>query len=494
MAYYIEINSDGTPKTGSIVLTSKEGHPNPLIDITDPVSKLYFGSGKEQFTPRYFIEIDNNGVPLSNTVTITKPESGRWVDITESYLVQSMIDPYLLDENTLYALVIVGNSNSTGMSGQSAPVGYVNESINNNKKVQWNSDNSAMEVVDNITYTTENNKDRLPQHIFQPGFYGYYNPAVLMANEMSRLIKERTGKTIQFISVSGATNGAMIDNGADTLPELSNNSTHFQYLQQGIQTAKTYATSIGKAFKVPFVVMIEGEVESIRFNVIPETEYRYRSTLNVYRRNLQTMVHAITGDDYNFPVIRHQLHAQQTTDDINMTMKQIVLNSHFNDMPVIFPTYHLSILSNFDHWDTIAIFKMYGFFTYSIFKYHYQKNKVLFKPKKITVSGNTITIQVSVPVSPMRIDTSRGVETNHGFTLKNGSNVEIEINSVTIVGNSIVLEAVSNPIGGTLYYKLKRPYAPDLNRFGSYIVDSDYISSYGYTLWNYLLSFKQVLT
>lgn len=494
MAYFIETESNGTPKLNSVVLTTDVGATVPLIEITKDIESKWPGSGRELVQPRYFIKTTNDYVPLSNTVTTVRPISGKYVDITRSYRTQQVIDSYLLDENAIYGLLVAGHSNSTGMSFQAAPTSFQNVSVNNNKKVTWNADASAMEVVDNIIGQGDNPKDRLPQYKFQPTFGGVYNPAVLVANELSRLIKEKTGKTIQFITISGATNGSAVDNGnRAATPELSNNSIHFQYLQQGVQAAKTYADSIGKALKIPFMILINGEVEAIYYSQIGESEYRYRSVLNRYIRNLRTMVTDITGDTYKFPVVRHQLHGQLMTDTNNMLLKQYVLNSSRIDSPVVIASYQVSILSGAEHWDTEAIFRIYGSFVNNIFRHHYRKSGVVFRPRIFTVVGNEITITVNVPTLPLRIDTSRGLETNHGFTLIGADTIEISLTNVQVDGNKITMTAASNPIGATLYYKLKRPYAPNLSRPASYIADSEHYTYYGLDISNYLLSFKQVL-
>lgn len=489
MAYYVEINADGTPKTASLVFT--ERGDDPLIDITECITKRWPGSTRELVQPRYYIIVNNNYVPQSGTLTTARPTTGKFVDITQCYLKQTAIDTFLTDENALYAIIIVGNSNATGMSTQDPPVGWINEAINNSKKVEWNDDESAMIIVDNTQTTPQ---DRLAQHIFQPTFYGYYNPIVLVGNEMSKIIQEKTGKALQFITISGAVNGGYVDNGDDNgLPELSNNSIHFQYLEDGLQAAKTYADSINKTLKVPFAILIGGEIEAIRFPLVPESYTRYSSVLFQYRRNLQTMVQAITGDTYNFPIYRTQHHAQQTTDTRNMDVKQYAYDSNIPDMPLITPTYQLSILMNFDHWDTESIFKIFGTIAHRIFKYQYQKVGKVFDPYKFTVEGTTITIDVHVPTPPLVIDTSRGTEENHGFTILGAGDVEIPISSVSVSGNQIIINSSSDVTGATLYYKLKRPYAPDLNRFGSYIGDSEIIETNGFTLRNYLLSFKKAL-
>lgn len=490
MSYYVEINSDGTPKLNSQVFTSRGN--DPLIDISDCIAKKWPGTGREIDQPRYYILVNSHYVPLSGTLTTSRPTSGRFVDITPCYLKQTKIDSFLLDESALYGIVIVGNSNGTGMSTQSPPASFDNIALNNNKKVEWNDDESLMVIADNTQTTPQ---DRLAQHIFQPTFYGYYNPIVLVGNEMSRIIKETTGKTIQFITISGAVNGGTVDNGSDdTLPELSNNSTHFQYLQQGLQRAQTYATSIGKTFKVPFVILVGGEIEAIKFATISESYTRYSSVLFQYRRNLQAMVQAITGDTYNFPIYRTQHHAQQTTDTRNMDVKQYAYDSDIPDMPLISPTYYTSILQGFDHWDTHSIFEIFGLMSRNIFRKQYQGTwKSTFRPKSFSLNGNTITIEVNVPKPPLVIDVSRGTETNHGFTLIDTLSQEIPISSVSVSGTTITIVAGWNPSGSTLYYKFKRPYAPDLNRFGSHIGDSDEVETFGYTLRNYLLSFKKVL-
>lgn len=495
MAYYIEIESDGTPKLNSAVYTTSSGSLLPLLDITDDIEDRFFGSGREIIQPRYYIKTTSSFVPLSGTVTTVKPTLGKFVDITRSYLRQTKIDSYLLDENAIYGLLIAGHSNSTGMSFQAAPSSFQNVSINNNKKVTWNSDASAMEVVDNIIGQGDDPKDRLPQYKFQPTFGGVYNPAVLVANELSRLIKEKTGKTIQFITISGATNGSCVDNGnRNTQPELSNNSIHFQYFQQGVQAAKDYADSISKPLKIPFMILINGEVEAIYYTSIGESEYRYRSVLNSYIRNLRTMVTDITGDTYKFPVVRHQLHGQLMTDTNNMLLKQYVLNSSRIDSPVVIASYQVSILSNAEHWDTEAIFRIYGSFVNNIFRHHYRNSGVIFRPRIFTVVGNEITITVNVPTLPLRIDTSRGLETNHGFTLIGADTIEISLTNVQVDGNKITMTAASNPVGATLYYKLKRPYVPNLSRPASYIADSEHYTYYGLDISNYLLSFKQLLS
>lgn len=489
MAYYVEINADGTPKTGSLVF--KERGDDPLIDITECVRKGWPGSTRELIQPRYYILLNSQGIPQSGTLTTVRPSSGKFVDITPCYLKETAIDTFLTDEDALYAVIIVGNSNATGMSQQDAPVGWVNEAVNDSKKVEWDEDEVAMVIADNIHNTPQ---DRLAQHIFQPTFYGDFNPIVLVGNEMSRIIQEKTGKVIQFITISGAANGGMVDNGDDnSFAELSNNSIHFQYLEDGVQAAKTYADSINKTLKVAFAILVGGEVEAIRFTAIPESYTRYSSVLFQYRRNLQTMVQAITGDTYNFPIYRTQHHAQQTTDVKNMDVKQYAFDSHTLDMPLITPTYHASILQDFDHWDTESIFKIFGVMSHNIFRFQYQRNFKFFRPRRFTVSSNLITIDVDVPVAPLLIDTSRGNEENHGFTILDGSDVEIPITSVKVQGSQIIIRATANVSGATLYYKLKRPYAPDLNRFGSYIGDSAEIEAFGYTMRNYLTSFKYAL-
>lgn len=490
MPYYIEINSNGTPKTASPVYTTNEEALIPLLDITEDIEKKWPGSGREITQPRYFIKTTNSYIPISETVTTTRPTTGKYVDITRSYIKQTFIDSYLLDESALYAILISGHSNSTGMSYQARPASFVNESVNSNKKVEWNEAESAMIIADNVFSTPQ---DRLPQHIFQPTFYGNENPIVLVGNEMSKLIKEKTGKTIQFITVSGATNGSVVDNGATSQPELSNNSVHYQYFEDGIQAAKDYATGLGKTLKIPFMILINGEVEAIIYTSLGENEFRYISTLNQYRKNIHNTVTSVTGETYNFPIFRHQLHGQQMSETNNMNLKQYVLNSSFKDSPVILSSYQVSILSGFDHWDTTALFQIYGSFVNNIFRHLYQKNGVVFKPKKFTIAGNQITIDIDVPTPPLRIDTSRGLETYHGFVIKDSLSVEIPITTLEVNETSITLIAASSFTGGTLYYKLKRPYVPDLNRPASYIADSENFPFYGSVLSNYLLSFKQAL-
>src|SRR5687767_8031945 len=102
MRYYIELEN-GLPKIGSIVIKTMEEPDYPVLDITKSVIKCCPGSGKEIVQDRWFIKTTIVGEPLSGTLTNVRPTSGKYIDITRDYLEQANIDPYLLDEDALYA-------------------------------------------------------------------------------------------------------------------------------------------------------------------------------------------------------------------------------------------------------------------------------------------------------------------------------------------------------------------------------------------------------
>jgi|GEM_PF-2829282 len=497
--YYIQANNFGTPLLGSTIYHDRSESSEKLIDITREVYSRYSGSVKETST-RYYVVTDENGIPISNTLTTTRPTSGTFIDITKAYQEQTIFDTALIDENVLYCPIIVGHSMATGMSGQSATSvvsnTFVTTAYGNNKKVRWNDANDAMIVVDNDCSTVEPifRKDRLAQYKFQNNFEGYYNPIVLIGNLMSEYIKKNTNKNIQFITVSGATNGSVIRNfGAIANPELDNNSVHFNYLKQGIQTAKAYANSIGKTLRIPFVILINGEVERLNWATLGMSEAVYRKTLVKYYQNLKEMIKQESGDSYKWVLYTHQEHTSWDSEDNNMDIKQIQLNAENLGMPIAFPFYPLSTLSNFEHQDTLAIFRFVGGMTDKIFKYSYLNVKKSFKVISSSINGNTITLKVDVPVPPLKADTSRGLDIAHGITVKNSSGTELTVTNLTLGNDTITIECDGNPTGGTVFYKLKRPYigtADELLRPGSYIVDSENINYYGLYIPNYLLSFK----
>lgn len=497
MAYFVETLPDGQPKPSSPVLTSSVGAEGKLIEITDDVERKFSGSGREEKQPRYYVKTNNLGVPQSGTLTSTRPSVGDFVDITRSYLAQIIQDPGLTDEDVLYAVLWVGNSIATNMSTQSPPASFVNESFPGNKKITWNAGLSAMEIADNIL--DQNGYDRLGEvkRVGTCCTSGWYNPAVLITNKMSEILKVQTGKDINFVSISGATNGALVDDyGGAGAWILNDNSVFFQYLRQGLETAVAYAGTIGKTLKVAFAVMTAGEWEVIQFNTLSMSAGKYRNQVSRYFSQLQQMVFEETGQTGVFPLFMTQTNLNTGTDAQNMVLKDAQLAQDSDLMPLAVPLYPISILANFEHPDTTAQFRIVGILANQILNRFYLSRWKAFKVKTATIDGNLITLDVQVPCKPLLIDTSRGVDTAHGFTLITGGSTEIAISSVQVAGEKILLTAASDPTGAVLYYKLKRPYvsSPDLTtrltRAGSYIVDSANANFFGLYTPNYLLAFS----
>lgn len=500
--YYIETENDLTPKLLSHIHNDPREHPGKLLDITEQVKR--FAEPTEE-TDHFYILATDWGKPISGTVTNVQPTSGKFFDITEAYLTQTIFDETLIDEDRLYCLVVVGNSNASGMSGQDAPASFVNVAVAGSKKVEWLPDGSAMQVVDNIhnnsgeeDYMTLG-RDRLGEYK-RPGSIGlgYYNPSVLLGNELASLVGYYSQKTIQFISVSGGTNGSVLKNSnGTTYPALGDNSLYFQYLQQGIQKASDYAVSIGKTLHVPFVVLINGEWESIQYTALQMSQAKYLQFMNEYISELQSMIFGITGQSGTLKVFRHEQHLQLGTDANNMNMKVIQNSVTTGNRPISQVMYSHSILQGSEHLDTLSLFQFYGGMLKYIFNIVYlAKPYVFFSVVDTAVVGNTITLTVGVPVGKLIIDTTKGLETNHGFSLYNGSNVEQTINSVSVSNNKITIVAAVNPSGMRLDYKLKRPYLVQPNplaRAASHIADQENSNFYGLYTPNFLRSFEMIL-
>lgn len=495
--YYIETETDLSPKISSQVYTNINGLSGKFLEITNQVKRFAVVTGE---TGRFFILSTNYGKPLSGTVTNVEPLSGKFFDITEAYISQTIIDASLMDETKLYCLVVVGNSNSAGMSSQDPPASFVNVAVAGSKKVEWDIPGTGMNVIDNIQEPV--GRDRLGEHK-RPGTIGvgYYNPSVLLANEMASLVSHYSQKTIQFISVSGAVNGSVLkNNNGSTHSALGGNSLYFQYLQQGIQKAKDYAVSIGKTLHVPFVVLINGEWESINYAGMAMSQAIYQQFLTEYIAELQAMIFAITGQTIQtgaLKVFRHEQHLQLGTDADNMRMKVIEEAVSDGNRAIAQVMYSHSILSGSEHLDTISLFQFYGGLLKYIFNVVYlNKPFTFFTVVNTVIVGNTITLTVGVPVGNLIIDTTKGLETNHGFSLYNGGGVEQTINSVSVSVNKITIVAAVNPAGMRLDYKLKRPYLvgpTPLARAASHIADQENSNFYGLYTPNFLRSFEMIL-
>lgn len=495
--YFIEINEDGTPQLKSNIYTSRAATSRPLADITEAVLSGYSGSGKEKAQPRYYITTDISGKPVSGTLTTKKPTANNHIDITNVFNKNAVTNPLLIDENVLYAVIVVGHSIATDMSVDPRPATFQNVAFGTNKKVEWNDDNTAMRVVDCILSTSN---DRLGQHIFQPAtINGNNNPSVLLTNEIARLVNDYTKKNIQFISISGATNGCIMYNNGYVVsnPEIGNNSQWFQHLKQGLQTAKGYATSIGKTLRVAFVLQINGEGETLVWDAIHMDAELLKKNFVRYHRELRTMIAEVTGDSFIPKIYRHQQHMNLDSDLGNMRNKQAQLELTDPYAPIVFPMTTIDNGSGYEHPGTIGTFKYAGISANNIFRDTYQKKFAVFKPVSFSIAGNSIKMKCAVPVKPIRIDTSRGgTPVEQTFTLYDSLGGEIVITSVVVSGDDeLTLNCAASPLGGTLYYKLKRPYlATDpYGRSQADITDSDDSSFYGIRTPSFLLSFKHLL-
>lgn len=497
MPYFVERHTDLTPKINGNVIAYTPENLAGYIDISQAVSKGFFGSGREQAGTRYYIRLDNNNTPLSNTVVTTRPTAGKWVDITESYKSQTPVDAYLLDETAIYLLIVTGNSIVMGVNPQAPPAGYQNLNPNNNKKVQWDLAETSLEVVDNLTSTNDNDRVCHLKTGTNPHSPGNFNCAVLIANELSRIIKQQTGKTIQFITINGATSGAMIQNEGIVQPELIEGA-NYNYLTQAIQFAKDYATSQSKTLKIgPVIGGAISESETINWASANLTEQKYRKNVFDFYNKLRASIANILTDNSGITFYRFQQHMQQASLDMNTMVKDIVLRSSSMTCPVIIPLYPCSILSNFDHIDTIGTFDFSGNAAKNIYRYGYLKKKSIFQPQKIESTPTSVTVFTNPPVAPLRIYTGKGNELNHGFCITDVNNVvQNIITNVSVSENKIVITTSSNPSGFYLQYKHLRPYesGPNpLQRSASHITDSDPYTYEGITIPNYLLSFKKII-
>lgn len=499
MNFYVERAADGTPKPNSNVYFTKTGYVGSLLDITDSVNQPYIGSGKERDQPRYYIKLTSSGIPQAGTLTTVRPIEGRFIDITKAYLENSVVNTFFTNTNVLYAIIVVGHSNATNMSNQTPPAGFANVNFGTNKKVEWNGGDSAMQVVNN-TLTTPN--DRLAQHILQPTFYGQYNPAVILTNEMARRVKEYTNKDIQFISLSGSANGGIISNNGTAFgnPQLANNSVSFNYLKQGLEAAKTYAISVGKTLEVAFAMSIVGEVENLFWDASGSTEYKYKTNHVKYHRELRAMIKLVTGSSFEPKIYRHQMQLNGGTDMDNMRGKQYAIDMEDPKSPVVFAGTAIDNASDFEHYGTTGTFKWIGVAAEQIFKDTYLNGTVVFKPYQFTVSGAIIRIKCRVPYPPLKIDTSRGgTPIEDTFIVLRQDSSEISVDSVTINGpDELVLQCSENVAGCTIYHKLKRPYLTGTvqqqrDRAQADIIDSNPATFFGLKTPAYLLSFQKQL-
>jgi hypothetical protein len=487
--FFIETNLDGTPKEKSkvYITNTREG----LLNITECVLNNYSGGGSGV---RYYIQLDNSGRPISGTLTTKKPNGRKFVDITPCS--NKKADNYYLDENTLYGAIIVGHSISTNMSygNSGVPASFSNINFGNNKKVQWSSGETSMEVVDNVCVS--GGKDRLAQRIFQPSYHGDWNPIILITNEVAKRVKQRTGKNIQFITISGSANGSMTLNNGYGYQQLGNNSIHYQYLRQGIQAAKDYATSIGKAFKVAFVFQISGEGDLLNWGGAAMNEEIFKTNFIKYHRQLKATIDSISGVSNIYKVYRHQQHMNLGSDSLNMLIKQAQIDFNDSNSPVVFPMTCIDNAVGYEHPGTYGTFKFSGIVANNIYKDIYEKKFVQFKAKQFTVVGNSIKIKFDVPVPPIRIDNSRGgTPVAETFQIYVSGN-PVVINSVVVSGaDELTLNCAGSPTGGIVYYKYTRPYlgTDPYGRNQSDIVDSDPATFYGINTPNFLLSFKKQL-
>ena len=366
-----------------------------------------------------------------------------------------------LNENFLYLLITVGDSNGSGYSFQPLPNNYDNLAVNNNKKVAWNDETTEMVVVDNFNNGITSN-DRIYDRIRVPvANMGVANQCVMMANQMSTFIQDSFDKNIQFITINAAYGGGGLNpDGGYTVVQMDKGHDPFMYLVQAIQVAKNYADSIGKTLFVPYIWFHEGIWDVVSDASVQMTLEKKKAALNKYWFDLFLEIRKINRQKYIPKIYRMQVNAQNNTDAVNSKIKQIQIDLESMYFPLAMASYHLSILSAFNHFVTNSIFKISGCVCETIFQREYSG---VDKRVSIASISSTSSSQITVTANkPLLIDTSKGTSVNTGFVVYDASDVEVPITAVVIDGNSVKITAPNGP-GYKVGYQHKRPWLSPYN-------------------------------
>ena len=411
---------------------------------------------------------------------------------------------YDLDEDTLYAYIVYGQSNGTGMGFQ--PLSNVNNvAFNGSVKIQWDGvDEKQLIVTPNVSIGVDIDGDYIDRINEPVEFVGDYNPSVIGSNELTKIISQNKARKIQFISINASRNGATTDDISSFSPGqpyLNVGSSNYALLLQAIQVAQNYAISIGKKFKVPFIVYVQGETEVLFADGLGlTTQIYYNQVINLIQ-NLNRDISLITGQ--TTPVYFFDMQVSwdfEPSSDLNardMLVKQAQYElNNGTTLFAIYPSQQLSTLSGSGHYDNYQIFKWSQSVAKNIYYTLYEGKNYVFNVNSILKEGNQLVLNLNVPVPPIYIDTSLGITQNSNFYAIDILGNPLTITNVAVTGPDQITITFASTLGdGYIYYGWTKDYLnnPDTSdlRPGSFVVDSDsYVSSLGIPCKNYLLSFQ----
>jgi len=381
------------------------------------------------------------------------------------------------------------------------PVDYVN-TPSGNKMIKSNDEGTQLVLTDD--YTPDQNgtilssrASRIYSFMYEtsPGVYGQrafcgpVNHTVLLARELRRYYLEKQNKNIQFITINYAIGGGHIDN-IGTVPGgyfLGKGSFGHTKMIEAVQLAKDYATSVGKNIEIAFIHMLEGAWELLLSSTCTTSE-EYRLLLKNFRFNVFSDTRSITGQSYIPRVFLTQEYITSTTEGPEITMQQIQYDGSDEDVLLIMPSYHLSTLQGFEHYETGSGIKLVSGLTEAIYNELNHTSSRVIPGSVVKIDNRTIKLTV-LSKDDIVINTSKGTTVGHGFKHFDGTNYNLPA-SVSLLGKEITITTNEDI---TVNSQLAYMSAPPLNdaRAGSFISTVSNNSYLGYGNEQYLMSFMK---
>ena len=282
--------------------------------------------------------------------------------------------------------------------------------------------------------------------------------------QFMNLLKDENGLDIQnlgykLLYATPGISGASISG-------LQSGSIGYTRIIQATTAAKRISDSINKTFSVPTLFWMQGESN---YN---DTQLAYYTALNTLFTNLNTDIKAITGQQLDVQFIVYQPATYMgdwktanpsANEGVSMAMLQLVkdkLNVHFGCA-----MYQFDYGSDLLHVQGNGYLMMGAMAGIQAKRVMCDNNPLLaILPKSWVVTskssgGYLLEITFDVPVKPLIFDISgttycnvKGAQPNMGFSILNGSSIEI-INSVAISRqNKVIISCTENPTGLELNY------------------------------------------
>ena len=291
-----------------------------------------------------------------------------------------------------------------------------------------------------------------------------------LANEVAKLAKEKllVGKPSHDVLVSlagrnGLTYWCLRKGGCNFIDPTYLNS--FDESMKQVDDAVSIAKAAGKTYAVRAVTVIHGESDDYAYATntqefpldgtdgAPQAVKSYADGLLEWQRDFEAGVKSKTGQTAAVPLLVSQFSGWNDIATSAVTQLQYEAHVRSNGKVVsVAPGYAVEWHEDCRHYTNHGERHLGEYFAKAYARIVIEGRRwEPVHPKKVQISGSTITARFHVPVPPLVLDTQRVTDPgNNGFEVVDAAGTRLTIASVSVTGpDTVAINLASAPSGKT---------------------------------------------